>query len=376
MQSLKVLFILSAVVLVTCQDGGPTVTTASGTHAPARGSFSSGDLIFEDLFEELDFEAWQHENTLAGGGNWEFQWYANNRSNSYVEDGKLHIVPTLVAEEFGDNFLTSGVLNVHGGAPADECTNAQYWGCERAGNINNIINPIKSARVRSIHSFSFKYGTIEIRAKMPAGDWLWPAIWMMPKSNAYGGWPSSGEIDLMESRGNRGLFDGSLNVGTELVGHTLHFGPRWDQNGWPTAHFTRRQSPGYDQDFHVYKMVWTEESITFFVDDQVSGVVNAGEGFWQRGGFSATRRENPWARSPNLMAPFDQEFYLIINLAAGGTNYFPDVFRNEGSPKPWNNDSPRAAADFWNGRNGWLPTWNRETSDSHLQIDYVRVWAL
>lgn len=376
MQGLKLLLIFSAAVLVTCQETRPTRTTASGTHAPARGSFASGDLIFEELFEELNFDTWQHENTLAGGGNWEFQWYSNNRSNSYVQDGRLHIVPTLLADEYGEGFLSSGVLNIHGGAPADECTNAQFWGCERMGNPTNIINPIKSARVRTVNSFAFKYGTIEVRAKMPAGDWLWPAIWLMPKSNAYGGWPSSGEIDLMESRGNRGLFDGTLNVGTELVGHTLHFGPRYDTNGWPTAHFTRSQSPGYDQNFHVYKMVWTEESITFFVDDQVSGVVEAGEGFWQRGGFNETGRENPWMRSSNLMAPFDQEFYLILNLAAGGTNYFPDGFRNEGAPKPWNNDSPRAATDFWNGRSGWLPTWNQGTTDSHLQVDYVRVWAL
>jgi beta-glucanase (GH16 family) len=198
MNSLKVLFIAAAILAVSCQEvePEPTITTASGTHAPARGSFASGDLIFEDVFEDLDFETWQHENTLAGGGNWEFQWYANNRSNSYVEDGRLHIKPTFMAEEYGEAFLTSGVLNVHGGSPSEQCTNAQFWGCERAGNPNNIINPMKSARVRTVNSFAFKYGTLEIRAKMPAGDWLWPALWLMPKTNAYGTWPSSGEIDL------------------------------------------------------------------------------------------------------------------------------------------------------------------------------------
>lgn len=354
-----------------------TITTASGTHAPSRGSFSSGDLIFEEVFEELDFELWQHENTLAGGGNWEFQWYQNNRSTSYVEDGTLHIKPQLMADEFGPNFLTSGVLNVHGGAPADECTNSAYFGCERAGNINNIINPIKSARVRTVHSFSFKYGTLEVRAKMPLGDWLWPAIWLMPKVNAYGSWPSSGEIDLMESRGNRNLFDGDTNVGVEQVGSTLHFGPRWDTNGWPTAHFTSNQEPGtgFNDNFHTYKLVWTNESMTFLIDDVETGVVEAGEGFWARGGFNETNRENPWRRA-STMAPFDQEFYLIFNLAAGGTEYFRDSFRNEPQPKPWTNTSPRAAADFWQGRTQWLPTWKMQTDDTHLQIDYVRVWAL
>jgi hypothetical protein len=170
MFSLKFVCLLAALVHVNSQD---TLTTASGSRAPAAGSFNSGDLIFEDTFDNLDFETWQHENTVAGGGNWEFQWYANNRSNSYVEDGNLHIVPTTVAEEFGEAFLTSGVLNLHGGAPADECTNAQFWGCERQGTPVNILNPIKSARLRTVHSFSFRYGTLEVRAKVPAGDWLW-----------------------------------------------------------------------------------------------------------------------------------------------------------------------------------------------------------
>jgi hypothetical protein len=70
---------------------------------------------------------------------------------------------------------------------------------------------------------------------MPAGDWLWPAIWLLPTRNVYGGWPRSGEIVLSEARGNRKLFSGNVNVGTKQVGSTLHFEPRWDVNGWPTV---------------------------------------------------------------------------------------------------------------------------------------------
>lgn len=193
-----------------------------------------------------------------------------------------------------------------------------------------------------------------------------------------GSWPSSGEIDLVESRGNRQLFDGDdVNVGAEQVGQTLHFGPRWDQSAWPTAHFTTNQFPGtgFNENFHVFRMVWTDESITFMVDGNVTGVVEAGDGFWARGGFDQTGRENPWQRA-TPMAPFDQEFYIIMNLAVGGVAYFNDGFRNEPTLKPWLNTSPRAAADFWAGRNDWLPTWNMGTDSSHLQVDYVRVWAL
>uniref|UniRef100_A0A182QPU1 GH16 domain-containing protein n=1 Tax=Anopheles farauti TaxID=69004 RepID=A0A182QPU1_9DIPT len=233
-----------------------SITTASGTKVKP-GPYCSWDLIFEDNFNTLDFETWEHENTLSGGGNWEFQWYQNNRSNSYCENGIFYIRPTLLADERGEAFLSSGILNIHGGEPADQCTNPANWGCERTGNPTNIINPIKSARI------------------------------------------------------------------------------------------------------------------------------DAGSGFWNRGNFGniAPGTENPWIHGTR-MAPFDQEFYIIMNLAVGGTNgYFPDVppASNANRGKPWLNNSPTAARDFWTDRNSWLPTWRMSDNrgrDSSLQIDYVRVWAL
>ncbi len=61
---------------------------------------------------------------------------------------------------------------------------------------------MQSAAVRTVESFAFTYGRVEVRAKLPRGDWLWPAIWLLPKWHQYGDWPTSGEIDIMESRGN------------------------------------------------------------------------------------------------------------------------------------------------------------------------------
>lgn len=80
----------------------------------------SGDLIFEDNFDYFDFKKWEHENTLGGGGNWEFQWYTNNRSNSFVDAGRMVVQPTLLSDRAGEGFLSSGVLNIHGGSPADQ----------------------------------------------------------------------------------------------------------------------------------------------------------------------------------------------------------------------------------------------------------------
>lgn len=198
----------------------------------------------------------------------------------------------------------------------------------------------------------------------------------MPKNNVYGGWPASGEIDLMEARGNEKLFDGDTNIGTEQFGSTLHFGPRWDQNGWSTAHINKNFSAGLDKDFHVYKLVWTNSSIEFLFDDERVGIVNVEDGFWKRAGFDKTEAENPW-KNGTLMAPFDQEYFILLNLAVGGTNgFFSDNHKNEGAPKPWVNSSPHAMRDFWAGKDAWLPTWNMDTDDSHFQIDYVRVYAL
>lgn len=98
-------------------------TTVSGTLAPSE--FCSGDLIFEDNFDNFNLDKWEHEITLAGGGNFEFQWYGNNRSNSFCENGNLYLRPTLTEDTLGAEGMTKGFLSVHGGNPAEVCTNAQ-----------------------------------------------------------------------------------------------------------------------------------------------------------------------------------------------------------------------------------------------------------
>lgn len=134
--------------------------------------------------------------------------------------------------------------------------------------------------------------------------------------NAYGTWPSSGEIDLMESRGNRDLTQNGVHIGTEQIGSTLHFGPYPDLNGYPTAHYTRNAAPGngFNNDFHRYQMEWTPERITFKVDDVETGTIWADSGFWNRANFGANAPgvQNPW-RHGEIMAPFDQEVCFMVN---------------------------------------------------------------
>ena len=186
-----------------------------------------GNLIFDEEFNELDLSRWQHEITLSGDGNWEFEYYQNNRSNSYVRDGILYIKPTLTNDTFtAPNFLESGTITLWGGEPADQCTSNAFYGCLRTGSASNVLNPVQSARLRTVNSFSFKYGRIEIRAQLPKGDWLWPAIWLLPAQNFYSEWPASGEIDIIESRGNDKLLSGGPNgkdIGSKSVGTTIHW---------------------------------------------------------------------------------------------------------------------------------------------------------
>lgn len=103
----------------------------------------------------------------------QFQWYSNSSENSYTEDGNLHLKPTFTSDLYGEEFLTTSRVII----PPEECTQADWYGCDRQGTPDNPINPIRSARVDTWDSFRFKFGTLEIRAKMPAGDWIWPALW-------------------------------------------------------------------------------------------------------------------------------------------------------------------------------------------------------
>ena len=148
--------------------------------------------------------------------------------------------------------------------PYQTCTGQANYGCRRQGTTDNIINPIQSARIRSVNSFSFKYGKLEVRARLPKGDWIWPAIWLLPRQFSYGDWPASGEIDLVEARGNEKLFTkGNVSIGIDQVGSTLHWGPFFAANSFDRTHATKNLKMGHLQMificflFNGMKMGWT-----------------------------------------------------------------------------------------------------------------------
>lgn len=216
-------------------------------------------LVWQDEFDggQIDASKWSFEVNGNGGGNNELQYYTDRRENAHLENGKLVI--TARKETFTG---TDGTR--------------QYT----------------SARLRTINKGDWLYGKFEIRAKLPRGQGMWPAIWMLPTDWVYGGWAASGEIDIMEAV-NLGAGGGNRIYGT------LHYGGPWPQN----VHSGNNVTPSADvsQTFHTYTVEWEEGEIRWYID---------GEHY-------ATQTEW-WSSAAAYPAPFDRRFHMILNVAVGG----------------------------------------------------------
>lgn len=346
------------------------LVVSKGKNTPAKGlaiipprRLVRGTVVFRDDFNgAFDPSGWNYEVSMYGGYNWEVQAYVPEARNVFTRDGHLFIKPTLTRDHpgFNDEKLYSGVMDMQ--AMYGYCTNADRWGCHREGRYG-ILPPVMSGKIKS--KATIKFGSVEVRARTPCGDWIWPAIWMLPRDSVYGGWPRSGEIDMMESRGNSRAWDGGRNHGCDEVGATLHWGPSPDQNKWSMTHGTRNIE--CCNGMRTYRLDWTEDHIQVFVDNENMMNIPIWESFWQKGGFGG---HNIWAQGSKA-APFDQPFYLILNVAVAGTNgYFPDNWQYN-TPKPWRNDSPREPQEFWDARGNWLPTWRGDAVA--MEIDYVQM---
>lgn len=352
----------------------PAAANASAAPSPGRraprvlpadaGKFGPGEtLVFFDDFASLDLETWAPTHSLSGFGNGEFQRYvSDNRTVLSARGGQLVIQPVVLPPEAVS--AVGAVADFGGFTHATACTAAGDWGCLRYASSSHVLNPVASARVDTAGSFAFTYGRVEVRAALPAGDWLQPAVWLMPLRAVYGGWPASGEIDLVESRGNA---PGYAWGGRDVVASTLHAAPWPAGDLWPSMH-AAAVVPDAATAFHTYGLVWSEAGIFTYVDDPASVVLNTS--FPVPGladFFAASSVDNIYAGA-SPAAPFDQPFYMIINLSVGGTSYFPDP----DAAKPWLNSEVDPAGSFYAARGAWGPTW--APGASSLRVDSVRVW--
>lgn len=256
-------------------------------------------LVWSDEFDgqAIDAEKWSHEIDCWGGGNDERQCYTDWPENSRVEDGCLVITARL-----------DGAAG-----PA--------WPEQMRGQEGIDASEVKeqlftSARIRTKNKAEWTYGRVEVRAKLPEGQGLWPAIWMLPTDEVYGQWALSGEIDIVEAV-NLGEPCRSCRGGIENQIHgTIHYGGKWPENKYMGNDATLPNTDDGEQGFNVFAIEWTEDRIDWFLNGERYGRITS-------------RRWSPLlgGRNGNKSAPFDQRFHLIMNLAVGGN--FPES-QNEG----------------------------------------------
>lgn len=210
--------------------------------------------IWADEFNgtEVDETKWNFEVHGGGGGNNEVQYYT--RENAEVVDGKL-VITAKKEYYLGDEYTSSRI-------------NTKYKG-------------------------SFQYVRVIVRAKMPSGRGTWPALWFMPLMNEYGGWPDSGEIDMMEYVG----YD------VDRIYSTIHT-ERFNHNLGTQIGYSKVVE-NVETEFKDYEMIWSPGQIKTYVDGDLIGEFNYVPAFTS---------DAPYYEA----FPFDQEFFLIINLAVGG----------------------------------------------------------
>lgn len=243
---------------------------------------SKGKLVWADEFDKAglpDSSKWSYDigdgcPNVCGWGNNELQYYTVNRKeNARVENGYL-IIEAKKEEHKGYHYT--------------------------------------SARLVSKGKGDWTYGRMDIRARLPYGRGIWPAIWMLPTDWKYGGWPKSGEIDIME-------FVGFMPDSVFGTVHTDAYNGMKETQKSKGLHMTDLATV-----FHLYSIEWTPEKISFLVDDQVYHVFH-----------NEKKGTDAW--------PFDQRFHLLLNVAVGGN---------------------------WGGKKGV----DEKIFPQRMEVDYVRVY--
>jgi beta-glucanase (GH16 family) len=243
-----------AILLVT-----PAVAAAqSATAQPTRPGWI---LTWNDEFNAPDGSAvdaskWARESGGNGWGNQELEYYTTRPENAFHQGGNLVI----------------------------KAIQEKYTGAD------GVTRDYTSARLKTLGKFSQKYGRFEARIKIPQGQGMWPAFWMLGDDIATIGWPKCGEIDIME------------NIGKEpaLVHGTIH-GPGYSGDKGIGSPFSLPDNARFADDFHVYAVEWEPKAIRFYVDDHLY----------------ATR--TPAELPKDVKWVYDHPFFMLLNVAVGGS---------------------------------------------------------
>lgn len=231
-------------------DDSPINAADSGYTTPM--TYPDYTLVWNDEFDgsELNLDDWNYETGASGWGNNEAQFYRSGTNNVALQNGKLII--TAKEESFGGASYTS-------------------------------------ARITTQGKQEFQYGRVDIRAKLPYGQGIWPALWMLGADIGQVGWPACGETDIMELIGHE----------PHKVHGTIHWGPQGSSTSqYLTGTYTLANGDFSDK-YHVFSLVWEQDVLKFYVDDNVYHTVSK-----QNVGTSLWRHNHP--------------FFFIMNVAVGG----------------------------------------------------------
>ncbi|MBQ7959357.1 MAG: family 16 glycosylhydrolase [Oscillospiraceae bacterium] len=285
----KMLGFTAAVVMVSgifagcTKEATPETALETSVTKTETPQLSGYNLLWSDEFDgdTLNEENWNRELRDPGWTNNELQEYTASDDNIFVRDGKL-VLKAIKTEKDGKEYYTSGKVN-------------------------------------SQNKRDFMYGKVVVSAKVPEGQGLWPAIWMMPQDEQfYGQWPKCGEIDIMEVLGNQ----------VDTAYGTLHYGePHAEQQG--TVVLTDGST--FASEFHEYSVEWEPGEFRYYIDGEHYLTIND----W----FTAVNGED----EKPYPAPFNQPFFVQMNLAVGGN---------------------------WPGN----PDETTDFDNAEFEIDYVRVY--
>lgn len=231
------------------------------TDMNAQSTYNPGNnwnLIWSDEFEgdKLDKSKWNRQVEKAGKFNEEWQRYTKNKKNAYVEKNQLVIKAIQKGKKHGHDQYTSARLNTAG-------------------------------------KFTFKYGKVAARIKLPKTKGIWPAFWMLGANiNENGGdtpWPQCGEIDILELYGAKD---------PAVVEANIHFSDKYGAHDQMGSKSFELEEGTFADDFHIFELEWTEEKVAWSID---------GEDY---ASFSIKGKE---------FSMFHKEFFFLLNIAVGGT---------------------------------------------------------
>ena len=247
--------IIAGVVIVIVITSVYALAQSSSSAAPEGWTLSWSDEFNAPNGSTVDLSKWVPETGGNGWGNQELEYYTARPQNAFLQDGNLVI--KVLAEK--------------------------YTGAD------GVARDYTSARLKTLGKFSQKYGRFEARIKIPRGQGIWPAFWMLGSDIEKRGWPKCGEIDIME------------NIGKEpaLVHGTIH-GPGYNGANGLGAPYSLADNQPFADDYHVYAVEWEPKAIRFYVDDHLY------------------ETRTPADLPAGTKWVYGHPFFLLLNVAVGG----------------------------------------------------------